>query len=108
MVRHSAPCEPTGVALAAWHARRQVAIAIEIGRQSNKHEDRGDPEADVPAVELREKAADQGSGDGAEIDRHAEDRKAARAPGFVVQRIERAHLRRDVALEKTGADDEQQ
>ena len=47
-------------------------------------------------------------GDRADIDPRAEDDEAARAPRFILARIEGTHLGRDVALEKARADDEQQ
>ena len=37
---------------------RRVAVAIEIGGKTEKHEDRGDADAVVPAIDLGEQTAE--------------------------------------------------
>src|SRR5207253_11436969 len=44
----------------------------------------------------------------ADIDAHGEDRVTAYAIEFIVRRIERTDLARDIALQEAAADDEQQ
>ena len=69
---------------------------------------RGNAESVVPAINLRQQTAQDRSGHCADVDTGGEDDEAARPSRFVLRRIERADLRRDIALEKTGADDQQQ
>ena len=89
-------------------SRRQVAIADQVRGESREHETSRDAEAEVPAVDLREQPREQRPDDGTEVDRHAEDREAARAPRLVVARVEGTDLGRDIALEESRADHEQQ
>jgi hypothetical protein len=57
---------------------------------------------------LREQTAKQRSGDRSDIDCSAEDDEPAGTPRLVLAGIKGANLRRNIALEETRADDEQQ
>src|SRR6266480_1207520 len=100
--------EPSALELAPLHSRWQVAVSVEISGKAKEHKDRGDAEAVVPAINLCEHTAEQRSGDCSDIDCGTEDDETASAARFVLWRIKRADLRRNVALQKTRADDEQE
>ena len=51
--RESSPFE-----LPPLHSRRQVAVSVQIGGQAEEHENRGDTEAVVPAINLCEQTAE--------------------------------------------------
>src|SRR5439155_22411719 len=74
----------SALVLAPFHARRQVAISVEIGGQAKKHEDRGDAEAIVPAVNLCDQTAKQGSNDRSDVDCSREDDEAAGSPRCIL------------------------
>src|SRR5438270_2872934 len=101
--RESSPFE-----LPSLHSRRQVAVSVQISGKAKEHENRGDAEAVVPAINLCEHTAEQRSGDCSDIDCGTEDDETASAARFVLWRIKRADLRRNVALQKTRADDKQE
>src|SRR5438309_1487265 len=66
--RESSPFE-----LAPLHSRRQVAVSVQISGKAKEHENRGDAEAVVPAINLCEHTAEQRSGDYSEsivVDEH--------------------------------------
>src|SRR5437899_8570124 len=98
--------ESSALELAPFHSRRQVTVSIKISGETEEHEDRGDAEAVVPAINLCEQTAEQRSNDRSDVDSSAEDDEAASPPCFVLWRIKGTHLRRNVALQKTRADDE--
>ena len=100
--------ERLGSGAAARHPRRQLPVAVEVGGEPEQHEDRGNPEAVAPTVHLRQQAAQQRSGHRPDVDRGAEDHEAVRAARFISLRIQRTDLRRDIALEKSRADHQQQ
>src|ERR1041385_2403549 len=87
-------------------------ISAQVGalypQNDEEHEDGGDAEAVVPAKNLCEQTAEQRSNDRANVDSGGEDDETARAPRFVILWIKGADLRRNISLQETGADDEQQ
>src|SRR2546430_1115847 len=88
------------------HSRRQAAVSVEISGEAEEHENRSDTEAVVPAINLCEHTAEQRSGDRSDIDCRAENDETAGPPRFVFRRIKGTDLRRNIALQKTRADDE--
>ena len=93
--------ESSAFELPPRHSRRQIAVSVEICAKAQDHEDGGDAEAVVPAIDLREQTANQGSDDGSDIDCCAEDDEPAGPPRFVLAGIEGAHLRGNITLQKT-------
>src|SRR5438094_6870832 len=101
-------CSRRPLVVARLHASRQSAISVEICGKAKKHEDRGDAEAVVPAINLCEQTAEQRSSDRSDVDSRAKDDETAGPSRFVLWRIKSTYLRRNIALQKTRADDEQQ
>ena len=86
--------------LAPFHTRRQIPISVEIGGEAEEHEDRSDAEAVVPAVNLCDQTAKQGSNDRSDVDCSREDDETAGSPRFILWRIKSTHLRRKYCLSK--------
>src|SRR5215213_9349918 len=87
--------------------RRQITVPAEIRRKRPKHEQSRRAKANVPAVPLAKKSAEQWPGDRTEIDARAKDREAPGAPRLIVTRVNAADLRRNVALEQPRTDDQE-
>ena len=102
-MRLSAAVNRVAFELAPFHSRWQVAISIEISGKAEKHEDRGDTKAIVPAINLGEETAEQRSDNGANIDRGGEDDETTGAPRFVLRRIKGTYLRRNIPFQETRA-----
>src|SRR5436190_4314995 len=100
--------ESSAFELPPRHSRRQIAVSIKISGKAKQHEDRGDAEAVMPAINLCQQAADQWSNDRSDIDCRAENYETARSPYFIFRRIKSTDLRRNISLQETRADDEQQ
>src|SRR5205814_6152476 len=100
--------ESSALELAPLHSRWQVAVSVEISGKAKEHEDRGDAEAVVPAINLGEQTAKQRSHDRSDVDSGGEDEETAGPLRLVLWRIKGADLRRNIALQKTRADNEQQ
>ena len=102
----SVVCGEGGGLFVFWFdAGWQVFVAAEVGGQAAEHEDAGDREGDVPAVVLRDQSAEEGAGEGADVDGGAEDGEAFGAEDDVAWRVEGADLSSDVAFEEAGAED---
>lgn len=69
----------------------------EVRRETEQREDACEPEADVPAVHLRENSAHERSDDRAEVDPPREDREATRVAVRIILGVECADLARDVS-----------
>ena len=73
---------------------------------ANEHAKRSQPEAESPAVQLTDIAADQWRQGGAQVDTHVEDREPAVPLGAPLG-IESAHNRRDVRFKEAVSADQQ-
>ena len=98
--------ESSAFELPPLHSRRQVTISVKICSEAKEHENRGDAKAVVPAINLCQETAEQRSGDRSDVDSRAEDDEPARPLRFVLCRIKGTDLRRNIALQKTRANDE--
>src|SRR6266496_1960674 len=85
--------ESSALELAPLHSRRQVTVSVQISGKAKEHENRGDAEAVVPAINLCEHTAKQRSGDCSDIDCGTEDDETAGPPYFVLWRIKSTYLR---------------
>src|SRR5690606_449601 len=106
----------TGVqtcALPIWMLRRLQADVAECrlrpqreDRETDDHADTGRTEAPVPADLLTQEPRDKLAEEGTDVDAHVEDREA-RVAALAAFRIQVPDNRRDVRLEQTRAEDDQ-
>ncbi len=96
-----------GGGLSAGLLGRQVVASRKVGGKADHHADAGGGEAIVEAQLLAERAADQGRGDGSEVDRQHEQLEGLVA-AHVTGAVEGAQLHRDIALDQAAAEDQRQ
>ncbi len=88
-------------------ARAQVPGAEQELEQAETHADRGQREAQVPAVVLADRADHQRRGEGADVDAHVEDGESAVPARIAGPVVEVPDHRGDVRLEQAGAERDQ-
>ena len=87
---------------AAWRLGWQPGAGDEVHAQADQHADAGRTEAPVEALLLAQRAAHQRRADDGDLHGQQEDLERARI-ALVARRVQRADLRRDVALEAAHA-----